>query len=184
MRGGLGEVPVEEHRVAAGHEEGGDEAGVALDGDRGVEVLEVFLLHVAFFGFDAAAQVVERDGFAVDFDAPAEDEAVDFVAFVADEGEGGVGPAVDVRGLVLPFGAAEFEDVVVDVEGEGDVEIVGPDRGVRALGFCRLEVEEADLVPEERADLTLEGCQTVCGAMAQTVDANALRQADESADHD
>lgn len=48
---------------------------------------------------------------------------------------------------MLPLGAAEFEDVVVDVEGQGDVEVVCADRGVRPLCFCRLEVEKTDLVP-------------------------------------
>jgi hypothetical protein len=35
-------MAVQQHRVAAGHEEGCDEACVALEGERGVEVLEVF----------------------------------------------------------------------------------------------------------------------------------------------
>jgi hypothetical protein len=80
----LREVAVEEHGVAAGHEEGGYEACVALYGYVGVEVLEVFGLDLAFLRFDAGAEVVEGDVFAVHFYAAAEDEAVDFVAFVAD----------------------------------------------------------------------------------------------------
>jgi hypothetical protein len=59
--------------------------------------------------------------------------------------------------MLLPFWGAEFEHVVVDVEGQRDVEVVGADRGCGALGFGGFEVQEADLVPEEGADVALEG---------------------------
>lgn len=87
---------------------------------------------------------------------------MDFVAFVADETKCCVSPAIGGGGVLFPLGAAEFEDVVVDVEGEGDVEVVRADGGVRALCFGGFEVEEADLVPEEGADVALEGRQAVC----------------------
>jgi hypothetical protein len=41
---------------------------------------------LAFSRFDAGAQVVQRDVFAVHFDTAAENGAVDFVAFVSYQG--------------------------------------------------------------------------------------------------
>jgi len=67
---------------------------------------------------------------------------VDFVAFVAYQAEGYVCPSVRADGVLAPYGAAEFEYVVVDVEGERDVEVVAADGRVGALRFCGLEVEE------------------------------------------
>ena len=116
LQRGLREVPVEKHGVAARHEEGGDEAGVSLDGDRGVEVLEVFGLNLAFAGFHAGAEVVQRDVLTVHLYAAAEDEAVDFVDFVANKREGDIRPAVVRRGVLLPLGTAKFEYIVVHVE--------------------------------------------------------------------
>lgn len=79
------EMAIQEHGVAAGHEQGGDQAGVTLDRYAGVKVLEVFGLDEAFPGLDAATEVVQGKGLAVDFYAPAKYETVDFVDFVADE---------------------------------------------------------------------------------------------------
>jgi len=42
---------------------------------------------------------------------------MEFVAFVADEGEGYVGEVLGMGGMVLPLGGPEFESVVVDVQG-------------------------------------------------------------------
>lgn len=181
---GLRQVAVQQHRVAARHEGRRDEPGVALDGHAGVEVVQVPLLDVALLGLDTGAQVVQGDCFSVDLYAAPEDESVHLVALVADEGQRGVGPTGDGGRLVLPFGSAELEDVVVDVEGEGDVEVVGADGGVRALCFGGFEVQEADLVPEEGADVALEGGEGVCRRVREAVDANALGQTNERADDD
>jgi hypothetical protein len=59
------------------------------------------------------------------------------------------------------LGAAEFKNVVVDGEGECDIEVVGADGRVGALGFGGFEVQKAYLVPEEGADVALEGGEAV-----------------------
>jgi hypothetical protein len=64
--------------------------------------------------------------------------------------------------MLFPLGAAEFKHVVVDVEGQRNVEVVGADGRVGPLGFSGLEVKEADLVPEEGADVALEGGEAIC----------------------
>lgn len=57
---------------------------------------------------------------------------------------------------MLPFRTAEFEDVVVNVEGQRDVKVVGADGGVGPLCFCSLEVKETYLVPQQGTHVALE----------------------------
>jgi len=53
-----------------------------------------------------------------------------------------------------------------------------------ALCFCCFEVQEADLVPEEGADVALDGSEIMGGVMGYSVDAYALSKAHESAHND
>lgn len=47
------------------------------------------------------------------------------------------------------------------------------------LRFGRLEVEKAYLVPEQRSDMTLQWREARRGAVAETMDAYALRKANK-----
>lgn len=145
--------------------------------------MEVFCLDKAFSSFDAGTEVVQSQCLAIDFDPAAEDEAVDFIALVADETQCYICPAVLVTRDLLPAGRSKFECIVVNVEGKGDVEVVSADGWMRTLCFGGLEVEEADLVPEQRSHVTLQGRQTVGRRVRKAVDSYALREADQSADY-
>lgn len=172
-------MSIQQHRVAACHQERSDKPGVTLDGHRCVKVLQIFVLNLALAGFNACPQVMKRDVLAIHFDPTAEDEAVDFVALISNKREGCIGPAVHGAGLLLPARTTKLEDVVIDVQGKRDVEVVRPNGRVWALCLCGFEVQEADLVPQERANVSLERCQAVCGAVAEAVDADTLGEADE-----
>jgi hypothetical protein len=99
---------------------------------------------------------------------------VDIVTFIADKGKRDVGPTLHSGGLVLPLRGAKLEDVVVDVEGKGNVEIVRANRRVGALCLGSFEVEEADLVPEQGTDVTLKRGKAVGGRVREAVDTYAL----------
>lgn len=109
-------MAVEQHGVTARHEQCCDQSCVALDGHVGVEELQVFALDLAFSSFDASAQVVQRDVLAVHLYSAAEDEAMNLVAFVADQGKGDICPAVKRGWILLPLGAPKFEDIVVHIQ--------------------------------------------------------------------
>ena len=57
--------------------------------------------------------------------------------------------------MLLPFWTAELKDVVIYIQRESDVKIVRPDGGVGSLRFRCLEVQEADLVPQEGSNVSL-----------------------------
>ena len=69
-----------------------------------------------------------------------------------------------------------FEVEVVNVEGELGGEFVNADAGARPLGFASADVEEADLIPDEAADMCFDRIHTVFGAVA--VEAHAFCYAD------
>ena len=101
---------------------------------------------------------------------------MDFVALEADEGEGHVCPAAKGLGR----GVGEFEVQVVDVEGKLSGEFVDADTRAGALGFAGADVEEADLVPDEAADVCFDGVHAIFGAVA--VESHAFGDADGCAD--
>jgi len=109
--------------------------------------MEVLCVDLTFLCFNVSAQVMQCDLLSVHFDPAPENKAVNIVTFVAYEGERDIGPTLRGSGLVLPLRGAKLEDVVVDVEWEGNVEIVRANRRVWALCLGGFEVEEADLVP-------------------------------------
>lgn len=174
-------MAVEQHRIAAGHQQCRDETCVALNGHVGIEELQVFALDLAFSSFDASAQVVQRDVLSVHLDSAAENEAVDLIALVADEGEGNVCPAVDGGWVLLPLRTAELKDIVIHIKRQGDVDIVRSNRRMWALRFGCLEVEEAYLIPEQGSDVTLQRRKADRRAVAEAMDANALCKTDERA---
>jgi hypothetical protein len=112
-------------------------------------------LDLTFSRFNTCPQVVQRDVFAVHFNASAEDEAVNFIAFVPYEGEGNVGPTVRRGGVLFPLGATKFEDVVIYIQRERNVKVVGSYGWVWALGFGCFEIQEANLIPKKRSDMSL-----------------------------
>ena len=106
------------------NEKCGDEAGIPLDGDRCIKVLQILVLDLAFASFDPCAKVVQCNVFTVYFYTTSEDEAVDFIYFVPNQGERDVGPAVGGSRLLLPLGTAKLENIVVHIQWQGNVEII------------------------------------------------------------
>jgi hypothetical protein len=157
----LGQVAVEQHGVAAGHEKSGYEASVTLYRHGSVQVVQVLLLDVSFLRFDPRTQVMQSNCFSVDLYPASEYQTMNLIAFVSNQRKRHIGPALHRRGLVLPSCAPDFEDVVIHIQGKGYVEIVRTNGWVWALCFCGFEIQEADLVPEERPHVTLERCEGV-----------------------
>lgn len=103
---------------------------------------------------------------------------MEFIAFVADEREGYICPSLDRRRVVLPFRAPKLENVVVYIQRQCNVEVIRADGRMWSLGLGSLEVQEADLVPEERPNVTLKRCEAARRRVAKAVDTNALSKPD------
>ena len=149
-------MAVEEHGIATGHEECGYETRITLDRNLSIEETEVFGVNMAFPRFHSCAEVMEGDGFTIHLDTAPKYEPVEFIAFVSDQRESDICPALRGCWCMLPLGCAKLKYIVVDIEREGDIKIVRADRRMWALRFCSLEVEEAYLMPEKGSDVTLQ----------------------------
>lgn len=74
------------------------------------------------------------------------------------------------------------EDVFFAVQGEAGVIVVSSDGGLGTLGFAGPDVEEAELMPDESADVGFQGVETE--GFAVSVEAHAFGHANGGSDKD
>lgn len=86
--------------------------------------------------------------------------------------------------VLWDYGVAGMVDegVFFAVQGEASVIIISSDGGLGTLGFAGPDVEEAELVPDESADVGFQGVETK--GFAVPVEAHAFGHADGGADED
>lgn len=152
---GVGVVRVQDHDVEAVEEEHHDLLDVAAERGRVVEHVVVLFEEGLAEGFDLVEDRVERDATRLELAPVRPEDAHHFVDFEAD-------PREEHEGEVVRHGegatGGRGEVFVGDVEGEFGVVFFAADAGVGALGFAGADVEEAELVPDEAADVGFEGC--------------------------
>lgn len=74
------------------------------------------------------------------------------------------------------------EGVFITVQGETGVVVVSSDGRFGTLGFASPDVEEAELVPDESADVRFQGVEAE--GFAVSVEAHTFGHADGGADED
>lgn len=152
---GVGVVRVQDHDVEAVEEEHHDLLDVAAERGRVVEHVVVLFEEGLAEGFDLVEDRVERDATRLELAPVRPEDAHHFVDFEAD-------PREEHEGEVVRHGegaaGGRGEVFVGDVEGEFGIVFFAADAGIGALGFAGADVEEAELVPDEAADVGFEGC--------------------------
>ncbi len=151
---------------------------VVLHRIRVVEPGQVLFLHHASKVLDFRQHRREGHGLLLQPRSIEPNDAVQLETFPADQGQRHVGPPPGrFRGRMGPL-----EFVVVHVQGEFGVKIVGPDDGPRTLGFARADVQTAERVPDHPAHMRFDRAEPILGPVA--VQSHALGDSDGgSAEH-
>jgi hypothetical protein len=102
---------------------------------------------------------------------------MDLITLISYQTECHISKTISISRDLLPTLTTELKHIVIHIERKRDVKVVGAYRWMRPLSFGGLEVQEADLIPQERADVPLKWGQAVGGSVGEAMDSYALGKA-------
>lgn len=155
--GRVGVVRVQDHDVQPVHEQVHDELGVALDGDPLVQEVVVVVEHALAEVLDLGEHLRQRDLARLELAPVGPDYAHHLVDLEPDQREERRRPAVGHARLARRAG----ELVLLAVVREPRVVVLPPYGGFGPLGLAGPDVQEAQLVPYQAPDVSIQGVEVV-----------------------